>query len=37
MPEKMYYDWLISLQTEREKYTNTKIIPNFKDPKKIQK
>jgi hypothetical protein len=34
MPRKMYFDWLITLQTEKEKYTNTKILPNFINQKK---
>jgi hypothetical protein len=34
MPEKMYFDWLLSLQAEKEKYNNTKIFPNFNKPKK---
>jgi len=37
MPEKMYFDWLFSLQNEKEKYTNTKIVPNFINHKNKQK
>lgn len=29
MPEKMYFDWLLMLHNEREKYTNKKILPTF--------
>lgn len=29
MPDEMYLDWLMSLRTETEKYTNPKINSNF--------